>query len=222
MFEPDEGRNAEKAREILVLNDWITPHENFHAVLDKPIFFYWLIALSYKLFGVSEWAARLPSALAAFGCIVMVYFFVRRWWGEWEARWSVLVLATSAGYFVFSRLVIFDMTLTAFIMLALSAFYQATHEPDSTGSWTTCAILYGALGAATLTKGLVGLVVPGIIVFFLPPAYQQLEELGKDSLVSWRGAVPSDRNAVVYFGRTAQSRLSPLLFFGRAFRPFLD
>ena len=148
-------------------------------MLDKPIFFYWLIALSYKLFGVSEWAARLPSALAAFGCIVMVYFFVRRWWGEWEARWSVLVLATSAGYFVFSRLVIFDMTLTAFIMLALSAFYQATHEPDSTGSWTTCAILYGALGAATLTKGLVGLVVPGVIVFFYLLLTNSWRSLGK-------------------------------------------
>ena len=48
LFEPDEGRNAEKAREILVLQDWVTPHENFHPVLDKPIFFYWLIALSYK------------------------------------------------------------------------------------------------------------------------------------------------------------------------------
>ena len=57
LFEPDEGRNAEKAREILLLNDWITPHENFHAVLDKPIFFYWLIALSYNGFGISEWAA---------------------------------------------------------------------------------------------------------------------------------------------------------------------
>lgn len=179
LFEPDEGRNAEKAREILVLNDWITPHENFHAVLDKPIFFYWLIALSYKLFGVSEWAARLPSALAAFGCIVMVYVFVRRWWGEWEARWSVLALVTSAGYFVFSRLVIFDMTLTAFITLALCAFYHAVHEPDSTAGWGTCAVLYGALGAATLTKGLVGLVVPGLIVFFYLLLTNSWRSLGK-------------------------------------------
>jgi 4-amino-4-deoxy-L-arabinose transferase-like glycosyltransferase len=58
----------------------------------------------------------------------VVYFFVRRWWGEWEARWSVLVLITSAGFFVFSRLVIFDMTLSAFIMLGLCAYYQAAHE----------------------------------------------------------------------------------------------
>ena len=166
LFEPDEGRNAEKAREILLLNDWITPHENFHPVLDKPIFFYWLIALSYKLFGVSEWAARLPSSLAAFGCILVVYFFARRWWGEWEARWSVLTLVTSAGFFIFSRIVIFDMTLTACITLALWAFYQAVHEPESTAGWGICAILYSALGAATLTKGLVGLVVPGMIFFF--------------------------------------------------------
>lgn len=179
LFEPDEGRNAEKAREILVLNDWITPHENFHAVLDKPIFFYWLIALSYKLFGVSEWAARLPSALAAFGCIVMVYFFVRRWWGEWEARWSVLALVTSTGFFVFSRLVIFDMTLSAFIMLALCAFYHAARESESTAGWGTCAVLYGALGAATLTKGLVGLVVPGMIIFFYLVLTKSWTSLGK-------------------------------------------
>jgi 4-amino-4-deoxy-L-arabinose transferase-like glycosyltransferase len=165
LFEPDEGRNAEKAREILLLNDWITPHENFHAVLDKPMFFYWLIALSFNLFGVSEWAARLPSALAGLGCILVVYFSVRRWWGEWEARWSVLILGTSAGFFIFSRIVIFDLTLTTFITLAMWAFYQAAHEPTPTAGWGSCALLYIALGAATLTKGLVGLVVPGMIFF---------------------------------------------------------
>ena len=57
-FEPDEGRNAEKAREILLLNDWVTPHHNFLPTLDKPIAFYWPVALSFKLFGFSEWAAR--------------------------------------------------------------------------------------------------------------------------------------------------------------------
>ena len=67
LFEPDEGRNAEKGREILVTHDWITPHEDFLPILDKPIAFYWLVALSLKLFGVSEWPARLPSAVAAAG-----------------------------------------------------------------------------------------------------------------------------------------------------------
>ena len=63
LFEPDEGRNAEIAREILLLKDWVTPHYDFIPRLDKPISYYWLIALSYKIFGVSEWSARLPSAL---------------------------------------------------------------------------------------------------------------------------------------------------------------
>src|SRR4029453_12077027 len=94
LYEPDEGRNAEKAREILVLNDWITPHENFHTVLDKPAFYYWLVALSYKLFGVSEWSARLPSALAAMACAWLVYSFARARWSRWEALWAVLILLT--------------------------------------------------------------------------------------------------------------------------------
>ena len=54
LFEPDEGRNAEKAREMLLLSNWVTPHINFVPALDKPVFFYQLIAISYKLFGVSE------------------------------------------------------------------------------------------------------------------------------------------------------------------------
>lgn len=166
LFEPDEGRNAEKAREILVLNDWITPHENFHAVLDKPIFFYWLIALSFKTFGVSEWSARLPSALSALVCVLAVYFFVRRWWGEWEARWSALTLVTSAGFFVYARIVIFDITLTAFITVALCAFYLALQSAQPRAGWGLCILLYTCLGAATLTKGLVGILVPGMIMFF--------------------------------------------------------
>ena len=165
LFEPDEGRNAEKAREILVLQDWVTPHENFHPVLDKPIFFYWLIALSYKLFGVSEWAARLPSALAALGTLIVVYRFTRSRWGEWSALWSVLVLLTSVEFFALSRVVIFDMTLAFFITVALCAFLEASqsHDPGRRRLW--CALLYGALAAATLTKGLVGVVLPGIVMF---------------------------------------------------------
>src|SRR5687768_10575338 len=75
LFEPDEGRNAEVAREILLLEDWVTPHYNFVPRMDKPILFYWLVAFSYKLFGVSEWAARLPSVLSALGTLVLIFLF---------------------------------------------------------------------------------------------------------------------------------------------------
>ena len=166
LFEPDEGRNAEKAREILVLNDWITPHENFHPVLDKPIFFYWLIALAYKIFGISEWAARLPSALAALSCIGVIYWFVRRRWDLWAAQWSGLILLTSLGFFVLARIVIFDMNLTLFLALALCAFYEGARADDLTRRRIFCLILYASLAIATLIKGLIGIVLPGMVIFF--------------------------------------------------------
>jgi 4-amino-4-deoxy-L-arabinose transferase-like glycosyltransferase len=166
LFEPDEGRNAEKAREILILGDWLTPHQNFIPALDKPIFFHWLVALLFNLFGISEWSARLPSALAALGCVFLVYRFARLQWGPWEARWSCLVLITSAEFYVLSRVVIFDMTLTFFIALALFSFYALTQNDDTGSRKAQSLLLYGALGAATLVKGPIGLIVPAMIMFF--------------------------------------------------------
>ena len=99
LFEPDEGRNAEKAREILLLGDWVTPYGNFVTTLDKPMFLYWFVALSFKIFGISEWSARLPSALAALGTMFLVYRFARLHLGLWEALWSCLILVTSFEYF---------------------------------------------------------------------------------------------------------------------------
>src|SRR4029077_17273830 len=144
LFEPDEGRNAEKAREILVVGDWLTPTQNFVPALDKPIFFHWLVALSFKRFGISDWSARLPSALAAFGCVFLVYRFARRQWGPWEALWSCLVLVTSAEFFVLSRVVILVMTLPFFIALALFSFYALTQSNHPGARKVHVLLMYGA------------------------------------------------------------------------------
>ena len=165
LFEPDEGRNAEKAREILLLNDWITPHENFYPVLDKPIFFYWLIALFYQLFGVSEWTARLPSLLSALGCVFLIYRFSRVYWGRWVALWSALILVTSVEFFILARTVIFDMPLTFCETVALLAFYEAEQSENRRRRAALCLATYLALGAGTLIKGLVALVIPGVVFF---------------------------------------------------------
>ncbi len=166
LFEPDEGRNAEKAREILLLGDWVTPYENFMPTLDKPMFFYWLVAFSFKLFGLSEWAARLPSALAALGCIVLVYRFARDQWGKWEALWSALILATSLEFALLSRFVIFDMTLAFFISLSLFSFFAAAETDDSRARKIHCLVMYAAAALGTLVKGPIAAVVPGMILFF--------------------------------------------------------
>jgi 4-amino-4-deoxy-L-arabinose transferase-like glycosyltransferase len=164
-FEPDEGRNAEKAREILLLNDWVTPHENFLPVLDKPMFFYWLVALSYKIFGIAEWSARLPSTVFALGCLLLVYRFTYRSRGSWEALWSVLILLTSVEFFLLARIVRSDMTLTFCVTLALCSFYSAIHAENEKAKKLDCLLMYGALGAGTLVKGLIGLVIPGMVFF---------------------------------------------------------
>jgi 4-amino-4-deoxy-L-arabinose transferase-like glycosyltransferase len=166
LFEPDEGRNAEIAREILLLKDWVTPHYDFIPRLDKPISYYWLIALSYKIFGVSEWSARLPSALAALGCLAVVYGFTRLLFGPWAALWSVLVLLSSVEFIVISRIVILDMVFTFFLTCALCCFATAARERERDKRKLLFLLMYAACGAATLVKGPIGFLLPGAIVFF--------------------------------------------------------
>jgi 4-amino-4-deoxy-L-arabinose transferase-like glycosyltransferase len=183
-FEPDEGRNAEKAREILLLNDWVTPHENFLPVLDKPMFFYWWIAFSYKIFGITEWSARLPSTVFAIGCLLLVYRFAYQSRGSWEALWSVLILLTSVEFFLLARIVRSDMTLTFCVTLALCSFYSAIHAENEKAKKLHCLLMYGALGAGTLVKGLIGLVIPGMVFFVYLLLTNKWSILGRFHLLS--------------------------------------
>jgi 4-amino-4-deoxy-L-arabinose transferase-like glycosyltransferase len=164
LFDPDEGRNAEIAREVLVTNDWITPYYDFLPRLEKPMFFYAVTALSYKIFGVSETSARLPSAAAALGALLLTYFFVRRIYGERAALWSGLVLVTAVQFNVFSRIVILDMLLAFFVTLALIAHYRADGAESRAEKRRYYFLMYAAAAAATLVKGPIGFILPGMIV----------------------------------------------------------
>lgn len=166
LFEPTEGRNAEIAREILIIRNWMTPHDNFIPVLDKPIFFHWLIAICYQLFGVSEGAARLPAALAGLATIALTYLFARKFLGLWEALWSGLVLASSLQFFALSRIVLFDMPLTLFITLSLCSFYFAANCQPGIRKRLLYLLMYAAMGVATLTKGPIGIFIPGMVIVF--------------------------------------------------------
>jgi hypothetical protein len=165
LFEPDEGRNGEIAREILLLNDWVTPHYDFLPRLDKPIAFFNLVALSFKLFGVSEWSARLPSASAALVCLFLTYGFARLLFGLWAGLWSGMILLTSMQFFIFSRIVILDMTLTLFMSIALGCFMLGQLTDDRNQQKVFYLLMYPAMGVATLLKGPVGFMLPGMIIF---------------------------------------------------------
>jgi 4-amino-4-deoxy-L-arabinose transferase-like glycosyltransferase len=161
LSDPDEGRNAEVAREMLASGDWVTPHINDARYLDKPPVFFWVAALSFRLFGVNERAARLPSALSAIGALVLVVWFARRHFGDGTARLAGLILAVSPLYLVFGRLVIFDMMLLLCTTTSLVALYEALEIEGH--ALRGSIVMFAAAGVGTITKGPVALVVPLLV-----------------------------------------------------------
>jgi 4-amino-4-deoxy-L-arabinose transferase-like glycosyltransferase len=162
LIEPDEGRNAEVGREMLVSGDWITPHFNGFVVLDKPAVFFWMVAASLKTFGVSEGAARLPSALMGAATMLLVWFLGRRMFGDSAGLRAGLVFAACPLALIVAREVIFDMTLTFFVTLAMVAFWLA-EEKKFLLPWLE-ALMFAAMGVAVITKGPVGVVIPLISI----------------------------------------------------------
>ena len=162
LIEPDEGRNAEVGREMAVAGDWITPHYDGFVYLDKPAVFFWMVAASLKTFGVSEGAARLPSALMAVATMLLVWFLGRRMFGDSAGLCAALVFAVSPLALVLAREVIFDMTLTFLVTVAMAAFWLA-EENDFRGLWFH-ALMFAAMGLAVITKGFVGILIPLVAV----------------------------------------------------------
>src|SRR5207247_121327 len=95
LIEPDEGRNAEVAREMLALGQWSVPHYNGLPYLDKPVLLFWMIAAAFRALGVSELAARLPSVVGALATVLLTYDLVRVLAGRRRALLAAAVLATA-------------------------------------------------------------------------------------------------------------------------------
>lgn len=175
LTEPDEGRNAEVAREMLVQHDWITPRYDTLPYLDKPVVFFWLVAGSFRLFGISEWAARLPSALAALATMLVVWLLARSMFGESCALMAAVVFATCPLVIVFARVVIFDMTLTLLLTITMAAFWLS-RNPGGTQRPLQCAVFVAA-GIATITKGPVGFLLPLLAIVVYAAAQRKFSEL---------------------------------------------
>ena len=126
--EPDEGRYSEIAREMIETGNWVVPHIWYLPHLDKPPMTYWLVAVSMKLFGQNEWAARLPLALAGMSGVWIAWLLGCSLGGRRVGWWSALILQTSLLYFVMARMLTTDMFLTVFNTWAVYFFWR---------SWTT-------------------------------------------------------------------------------------
>ena len=177
----DEGRNAEAGREMFASGDLITPTFNGELRVAKPVFVYWLMTMSYHVFGVSEFAARAPSALFGVALIVMHYLFLTRLRGPTVGLYGALMLLLNIEMLALGRMAITDSVLIFFTTLSLYGFWLGLHEPGRGRHWIWA--FYAGMALATLTKGPVGFAVPLITGLLYLAATRQW-------LVFWQRGAP--------------------------------
>lgn len=166
LIDPDEGRYAEIPREMLERGDLITPTLNYVKYFEKPPLLYWINAASLKVFGVNEFGARFPSALCGLLTVLATYVIASHLYGRRSALISALILGTSAGFVLQSRIILTDMLLTFCLTAALGAFIVAALREGRRARELPWYLFYLFCALATLAKGLIGMVFPAGIVFF--------------------------------------------------------
>ncbi|MBV6622254.1 MAG: glycosyltransferase family 39 protein [Rivularia sp. (in: Bacteria)] len=180
LIDETEPLFAEASRQMYVTGDWITPYFNGETRFDKPALIYWCQAIAYMIFGVNEWAVRLPSAIAALGLIGLAFYTLyyhqakmddlqgvyrpfRRWF---TAGLGAAVIALNPEMIVWGRAGVSDMLLTGCMASALLCFFQGYSQPaESPVKARWYFAFYVLIGLAILTKGPVGIVLPGLIIF---------------------------------------------------------
>jgi 4-amino-4-deoxy-L-arabinose transferase-like glycosyltransferase len=161
LLDPDEGRYSEIPREMRVTGDYVTPRLNGVAYFEKPVLHYWLTASAQALFGENEFSGRFWPALLALAGAGATGLLGRRLYGTRCGFLAAFVLATSLLHFAVGQINITDMALSFFVTVALVAFKFAEE-----GSRGLLLIFYAAMALATLTKGLIGIVLPGTVLFW--------------------------------------------------------
>ncbi len=155
---------AQIARNMLDSGDWVIAQLDGVPYLEKSPVIYWLIAISYRVFGVHDWAARIPVAFAALLLVWVAYRYGRWAFEERAGYYAGMVLATCVGLFLFTRIQIPDVMLTLTVCLAFWAFQRAT-DPEEERSSLWAAVLAASLGVGVMLKGLIALVIPGGGIF---------------------------------------------------------
>ena len=166
LLDDADASHALVSREMLQRGDWVVMYQDGIRYLEKAPLHYWMVAVSYQLFGQGAFQTRLPLVLSVAGLVLMVYFFARRFFGETAAFYSGLIICTSVGPWLFTRVMvpeaIFALELTALFYLFLRGWQ---------GSLDTRVAYWGAsvvMALAALTLGLIGVLFPlGVVFFFI-------------------------------------------------------
>jgi 4-amino-4-deoxy-L-arabinose transferase-like glycosyltransferase len=165
LWGPDEGRYVEIPREMVAAGDYLTPRLNGVKYFEKPVLFYWLEAGAIRLFGLREWAMRLWPALFALGGCLAVYAAGRRLFDRRTGLVAAVALATSPLYCLLGTVITLDMAVSTFLVVGLLAFLVGIGEPPGHRRRLLLWGFYLCAALATLTKGLIGIVIPGMVIF---------------------------------------------------------
>ncbi|BAQ63786.1 glycosyltransferase family 39 protein [Geminocystis sp. NIES-3709] len=181
LIDKTEALYVEVARQMVITNNWISPHWNDNYFYSYPAGGYWFLALSFKLFGISEFSARLPIALTATAVVFMV-FYTLRYFGYienkpknplylWLTAWiGGSIMALNPAWIAWGRVAVSDMLLSSAVSLAMLTFFLGYAQPDKP---KTQRIFYSIfpilLSIAVLVKGPIGIILPvlGIGIFLL-------------------------------------------------------
>ncbi len=162
---PDEGRYGEIPREMAVTGDFVTPRLNGVKYFEKPPLVYWLSALTFRQFGVSEFTVRLWGGIFSIVGVLLTYAAARALYGRAVGIWSAIILSTTLMYYIFSQIMLLDMAVAVTITGALFTFILAMREPRGQKRFGLFMAFYAFMALATLSKGLIGIALPGAVIF---------------------------------------------------------
>jgi hypothetical protein len=179
LFEPDESRYAQIPREMLQRGDLVVPTLQGERYLDKPPLLYWAVMLSYRIFGVHDWSARLVPALALHATILAVYILGGRTLPERAAWWAGVFLSVAPFFVGMARLLVLDGLLTLWTTLALFTAFEAVRGQSLSRGWWLASAL--ACGLGVLTKG------PIAFLLLAPPLWLHRRLSGQGARPGWQG-----------------------------------
>jgi 4-amino-4-deoxy-L-arabinose transferase-like glycosyltransferase len=162
LLDDADSTHAEAAREMFVTGDYVTLHVNGVRYLEKAPLPYWLVAISYHIFGVNEFATRLPMALSVLLLGLLAFVWGRYAFGGRAGIYAAIFVYTAAGVFLFTRILIPDVLLS--LLIAASLYFFLTGLESQSGSWRWYAG-YACMALGVLTKGLIALAFPGGAAF---------------------------------------------------------
>jgi 4-amino-4-deoxy-L-arabinose transferase-like glycosyltransferase len=164
LFDPDEGRYAEIPREMVASGDWVTPRLDAIKYFEKPPLGYWATAVAFEMFGENAWSVRLWPALSGMFGLLLTFWLGRRLFDQRAALLAVVVQASALLYIGMARVATLDMSLSFSLQIAMSALALLVAPPRPVApGWRAPLLLGVGVALAVLSKGLVGILIPGAV-----------------------------------------------------------